>query len=356
VIVLIGIILTLTANAQDKGQTTCQFAVKQGFNCLNHTVQTSDGYNLGLQVIPNVCSSRRGVVALLHGLLDTSETWVLNFRSQSLAFILAQNCYDVYLLNSRGNRYSPQVANWKWDWDQHAMYDLPASLDFVRKTAGISRLTALVTHSQGGAVMLAALSRGYITDSSVSHFIALSPVTYMKHQGSLLLSALSTVGGAALLKLLGNVPFSPSPSLLKKFLGIVCDVTPSLCTDISGSLFGHPLSQNVNSSRVAVYADSWPDQTSVQNMAHWLQNTHSGQFNDYSGNLYDVAKIPRTADVTVFCGGKDYLGDISDCNTLVNSFVVRPRYYVIDDYSHMDFTWSYTAGTKIYQTVLQSLT
>ena len=46
----------------------------------------------------------KGPVFVLHGVLDSADTWVLNSAEQSLAFILAEDGYEVFLGNSRGSK------------------------------------------------------------------------------------------------------------------------------------------------------------------------------------------------------------------------------------------------------------
>jgi hypothetical protein len=102
-----------------------------GYHPESHLCKTEDGYHLTLHRITN--GSQAGnraspTILLLHGLLDSSTTFLLNGREGSLGFLLAADGFDVWLGNSRGNRYSlshdtlspSHLAFWDWSWDELA--------------------------------------------------------------------------------------------------------------------------------------------------------------------------------------------------------------------------------------------
>ena len=104
---------------------------------------TSDGYILRLFRIQKKSTSiKSGLkpILLQHGLLDSSDTWILNDEDKAIGFILANLGYDVWMGNSRGNKHSRKhvkynpdkdKAFWEFTFQHMAEHDLPAVFTYI---------------------------------------------------------------------------------------------------------------------------------------------------------------------------------------------------------------------------------
>lgn len=137
--------------------------LREGYPCEVHTVTTPDGYILKLFRIPHSprgppppVNETRPVVYLMHGLLMSSSDWVVLGKENSIAFLLSDAGYDVWMGNARGNTYSrfhtylnPDASEfWDFSWHEIGEIDNPTMIDFVLMKTNQTSLH-YVGHSQG---------------------------------------------------------------------------------------------------------------------------------------------------------------------------------------------------------------
>ncbi|CEH15442.1 lipid particle protein [Ceraceosorus bombacis] len=170
------------------------YARSAGFEIVNETVETADGYYLRVHrvVDPTRAHERhsdgRGgfPVLIMHGLFQSSGSFVTS-EERSLAFWLArQGGYQVFLGNNRGvfdmghksfSRSDPRF--WDYNIRELAIYDLPALVDFVCKETGYEKI-GFIGHSQGNGTAFISLSRGMVPElgERLTYFGALAPAVY----------------------------------------------------------------------------------------------------------------------------------------------------------------------------------
>lgn len=130
-----------------------------------HKVYTSDGFVLTTYRIPHgrdrhARPGPRPVALLVHGFSLSSLSFSLFGPTESMAYILAETGFDVWIFNIRGNDFSRgnvkwnarQAEYWYSSIDESALIDLPATLNYVLDKTGASK-ALLLTHSQGGTLV-----------------------------------------------------------------------------------------------------------------------------------------------------------------------------------------------------------
>ena len=119
-----------------------------------------------------------------HGLIDSSDVWILNYRNKAPAFVAADAGFDIWLPNHRGNKYSKDhlkldstldAEYWHHSFPEFAKFDMPAFFKYIKNQTGVEKLT-YVGHSQGTIEMFYAMATNpqFIHDN-VNLFVGLGP-------------------------------------------------------------------------------------------------------------------------------------------------------------------------------------
>eukprot|EP00997_Jenningsia_sp_PLL12_P008760 NODE_557_length_1616_cov_92.056796_g459_i0.p1 GENE.NODE_557_length_1616_cov_92.056796_g459_i0~~NODE_557_length_1616_cov_92.056796_g459_i0.p1 ORF type:complete len:453 (+),score=90.43 NODE_557_length_1616_cov_92.056796_g459_i0:155-1513(+) len=360
----------------DEKRTGLELITSKGYPLETHNVTTLDGYVLQVFRIPHGrknYTSHGYPVILQHGLIDSSDTWILNLANESLAFLLADKGYDVWLGNSRGNKYSLGHNNtdlhdyWDFSWDDMAAKDIPALIRYVQGMTGYSKL-AYIGHSQGTTQMFANLATDKSVAKDLSIFIAMAPVTYIYNTDSEILELASQLGIDKLVHFFHGGSFLPTSKSLKEFLPYVCGLSSELCKYITETISGYE--KSLNTTRWPVYVSHFPSGTSTKDMVKWAQGIRHDAFAMYDygyfGNLENygqlsapVYNLSKATEVpfAVLSGEYDKMGDAKDVQRLLELLpagsVRMKKCY--SELSHMDFTWSPYIVNTVYRDAIELL-
>jgi len=353
---------------------TTQLIQSKGYTAEEHTITTRDGYLISIQRIPHGKTNApyKGAVLLQHGLLDASHTWVLNFPSQSLGFILADAGYDVWLGNTRGNTYGRRHTKlnpkdplfWDFSFDELIADDLPSMINYVRAKSGQDKIF-YIGHSQGTMMGFAGFTNDTLA-SKIRLYVALAPVAYVANIKVSLLRYLAEYDMEELMIITGQYEFAPSTPILEAILSLLCTFDKNLCMSTMCALMGCD-TDNWNNTRWPVYTHHDPAGTSCKNIAHFAQlvrdnkyqmfdygpTENTKRYNQKTPPLYDLSKVKTK--VALFSATNDYLADPTDFQRLKselpkNSIVKELN---IEEYSHIDFIWGLNANEKLYKVILE---
>ena len=148
---------------------------------------TPDGYKIVMFRVFNGAFSARKPVFLQHGLFSDSTTWVVH-GPESLAFQLANQGYDVWCGNNRGNQYGRahllDIAPkdfFDYSFWENAQFDTVTQIEHALQVTGHRKLS-YVGHSQGTTQMFSLLSASTRLHDKIDLFVALAPIVYLSHQ------------------------------------------------------------------------------------------------------------------------------------------------------------------------------
>jgi lysosomal acid lipase/cholesteryl ester hydrolase len=347
-----------------------------GYPCEEITVQTRDGFLLGLQHIPHGSSGmkpfkNKRAVYLQHGVIQAGDDWVLNSPTESLAFILADQGFDVWIGNVRGTTWShghitltPESAKfWDWSFDEHAKFDLTALVGYVYNATG--NQIYYVGHSQGSMIALGAFTMAETgMTNMVKAAVLLSPIAYLQHTTSQLVKAAADYMLDKVAADLGFREFSLYNEVGSTVVNWACAQDGVVCKDIVAATWGPDCC--FNQTRYGYYLEWEPQPTSTKNMQHLAQMVRGSNFSmfDYGtyGNLkaynqttpplYELGKIPTAFPMLLCSGGQDALADPQDVKRLLSELKSDVITLYLPNYAHADFVVGTLANLDVYPVII----
>lgn len=393
----------------DKFRNASEIIRSRGFDAREYNVITGDGYILTIQRIINPLVRhefrlKMKPIIMAHSLLTSSIDWIIdspnvvpeawpktgNFSKRkpnidfklnensidtqenpnSLGFYMANRGYDVWLSNLRCNLYGQKHVNlttrdpkfWDFSLDELIAFDLPDTIDFVRKYTKKSKI-GFVGHSQGNQIMFGLLSSRPEYAAIIEPFVALAPVAFTKH----IKSPIRLFTGFEPILRHINSPFFLGESLIRYIAPRICEpkfMREQFCHNTVFLLCGFN-SFELNLERSTAFLAHVPSGASMKQVNHYLQLTKSGRFahydygrlinkkiyNSYEPPDYNLASI-KSNSIALFTSANDWLAQPGDVTSLLGSISVKP--YAIFDISkieprwnHLDFTHSIYSGQII---------
>lgn len=365
---------------------TIQLIRYNGYNAERHTVITEDGYILVLHRIPGKIQgeyyeggSSRCPVLLQHGLLGSSSDWVMQPPHRSLAYLLSDYGYDVWLGNARGNTYSrrhvklnvKQAKFWRFSWDEMGRYDMPAVIDYILNTTN-SRQICYVGHSMGTTMFWVMMHYHPKYNDKIRVMQALAPIAKVSHMKS----PIRVIAPFAndihkISEFFGLRDFLPNNAWVKLLAKYFCKAsvpTRYLCTNVIFLLAGYD-SVQLNSTTLPVILSHTPAGTSTQTVVHFAQQVNSDAFLQFDWgrkeNLdrYGQATPPKynlsrvNCPVQLYRADNDILADSTDVQWLASQLPNLNDTYLVPfkRFNHIDFVWAEDADMILYGELLKTL-
>ena len=169
--------------------------VSSNYNCEQHSVQTTDGYKLQIFRIPSIkgetqLSSKviKPAIAFVHDAFESADDLInpLNFNGDPLALIAVQMGFDVWCLNTRGNKYSSHITLsnkskefFSYSWQQKGEFDITSAITYIQQQTGVYKVALWTSGQTATGVLLAAAINSFYKDN-VSTVIVNNPCFIIK--------------------------------------------------------------------------------------------------------------------------------------------------------------------------------
>lgn len=354
-----------------------ELTAKYKYDTQEHKVVTQDGYILTVFRILSKCDRvKQHPVLLLHGIFDSADLWIIAGTNKGLAYILSNNCFDVWAGNHRGNHYSRRHVRldpdtdpeyWEYSFDEHGNYDLPAMIDYVLATSKRPRLY-YIGHSQGTTNFFVMNSLRPEYNNKIELSIQLAPIAFMGNITSPIpiIAAQVLEPIKAFLEAAGYRELFAKDQIAHSVVELLCQIAPDLiCGQVLALTTGYKIG-SIHSKELSLSFGHLLDGISVKNMAHFGQLITSGKFQRYDegrqGNIkrygipkppqYDLSKI--ISPVVLIAARNDWVSTLKDTENLRTHLPNVMENYIIPEkyWSHNNHLWGKTAPKYEFPKIL----
>ncbi|GBP63909.1 Lipase 1 [Eumeta japonica] len=304
-----------------------QLITSAGYPCEHHRVTTTDGYILQIHRIPAGRRAARRAgdnakgkrpVLVVHGLLGSSGDFVIMGPERSLGYILADEGYDVWLGNLRGNDYTSHenltksdAEFWNFSFHEHGGHDVTAIIDKVLNVTGLPRLF-YVGYSMGTTSFFTMMSQRPEYNDKVVAFVALAPAVYLNNIRPLAEMGLRTYNLTGMFRSQGIHYLSIPRDLMETLASGICNVRrreDDVCMRLVYSILGEDYEQNDWDMTPVILARMQP--ASLRQLEHFGKIAITGVFTEWNNGiltppkLYSLKNVRRP--VALFYGKNDKL-------------------------------------------------
>ncbi|KAI8894203.1 Alpha/Beta hydrolase protein [Globomyces pollinis-pini] len=341
---------------------TPELCAHWGYPCQSYSFNTSDNYKLQVHRIPNQKSSALPIL-LWHGLSNCSELFVSSSPARSLAFVLHDAGFDVWLANTRGNKYSFGHSKldlntwsglseyWSYSIDHLAEYDLPATVDFILNFTNSPKLN-YIGFSQGSAIAFAALALDEELNHKINHVFGLAPAMKPKKIPN---DFFNSIPPNYFYYFLGNGSFVPFVQHFHRIPAGI-HINRSIIKSAMKLIFKWDLDKLGTTDRELLLFQNVFSPTSVQNFVHWFQILSNDRFAPYDRGDQPYRSVPLlayptkhiTSKLTLYCGNLD---NIADIEYLENALPCHTNIH-FRDYEHLDFVWAVDAKEQVWDEII----
>ncbi|XP_016839739.1 lipase 3 [Nasonia vitripennis] len=341
-----------------------------GYVAEEHFVNTSDGYKLTLHRLfkkyKNKDPQQKKVIFIKHGLFLSSDAYVLQGPEKDLAFLLAEQNYDIWLGNCRGNSYSRsheylfdnETDFWNFSFHEVALNDLTVFIDYILETTDSHDLT-YIGYSIGATESYILLSKLPEYNQKIRLLISIAPFAFWNKPFDYDFSVNDIINKIKTLQnQTGMRELYPQSSALQLLSSLVPSVNLNSIDRILSSFFGEvPLI--VDKTLYHDILSYVPAGTSTKTLLHLLQLIKSGNFEEYNDELtesvaYNITKI--NTPHAIFSGNNEQFLYMKNVFKLKEKFSDITIYNVRNPdtgniINNLDFPWQGSAK-HLYRSII----